>query len=316
MASAFIVGPASADEWQAVAQLLFQHLAPGPRALRAANAQELFRKGEFEPDGILAARDGRGLVGALVCVPLRGAGALVWPPRAVEGAAARDVEDRLTQAALTWLRRRGAKLAQALLADDETWQAAPLERHGFRHITTLLYLHRALHENEAGSEALTRPSRLTYLPYAGDPALFQRTLMETYEGSLDCPELNGVRDPAEIIEGHKSQGGGDPRYWWLALDGDRPAGVLLLADVPEWQSLDVSYVGVVPACRRHGVGRSLTAKAVQEAQAAGVAQVTLAVDARNDPARRLYARLGFVQFDRREVYLSIFARGSTPSRVS
>ena len=63
--------------------------------------------------------------------------------------------------------------------------------------------------------------------------------------------------------------------------------------VEDWAAWDVSYVGVVPAARRRGVGAELVVKALWEAKAAGILQVSLAVDARNEPARRLYRRLGF-----------------------
>jgi ribosomal protein S18 acetylase RimI-like enzyme len=304
-APALAVGPAGPAEWEAVARLLFQYLPAEQREARAANALRLFRQGEIEPEGILAARGPGGLCGALVCVPLRGASGLVWPPQALPGADA--ATDRLVEHALAWLRGRGAKLAQALLAPEEAGLAAPLERQGFARATTLLYLRRSLDDPAGGEPDGPRPGqRLTFRAYDQAPSLFQDTLTHTYEGTLDCPELNGVRDVAEIIDGHKAQGSWHPERWWLALEAGRPAGVVLLADVPEWRGWDVSYLGVVPAARGRGLGRQLTAKAVREARAAGAAQLTLAVDARNHPARRLYAGCGFESFERREVYLLFF----------
>jgi ribosomal protein S18 acetylase RimI-like enzyme len=311
MPAPLTVGPAATAEWEAVADLLFQHLPPAQREARAANAQRLFRRGELEPEGVLAARDRDGLAGAAVCVPLRGASALVWPPQARPGPRRRLVEDRLLEAGLAWLRQRGARLAQALLAREELPQAGALLRHGFAHVTTLLYLHREL---EGPADREPSGSGLAYQTYEADPALFQQTLLRTYEGTLDCPELNGVRDLAEIIDGHQAQGTWDPGRWWLALDAGRPVGVVLLADVPEWQAWDVSYLGVVPAARRRGVGRQLTARALRAAAAAGAAQLTLAVDARNHPARHLYAHEGFEPFDHREVYLAFFDRAG-PARA-
>ncbi len=77
-----------------------------------------------------------------------------------------------------------------------------------------------------------------------------------------------------------------------------------MTEIPEWHGWDISYVGVVPEARRQGVGRELTRKALRDAQAAGAARVTLAVDVRNQPARSLYQSLGFELFDQREVYLA------------
>src|SRR5205823_11076464 len=110
---------------------------------------------------------------------------------------------------------------------------------------------------------------LRYQTYeTGDHVLFELTLLETYQGTLDCPEVNGVRTIAQIIEGHASQGAHDPGRWWLALAGDRPVGVLLLTELLEWNAWDLSYVGVVPEARRRGVGRELVCKALFEARAA------------------------------------------------
>src|SRR5262249_33867451 len=157
-----------------------------------------------------------------------------------------DVEDALTVAALGLLRGRGARLAQSLLAAEEVPHAAPLLRHGFRHVTVLEYLRRPLDTSTADDP----PERLTYAAYAADTAvLFHATLLRTYEGTLDCPELNHVRAVDDVIAGHQAQGRYDPQRWWLARDNGRPVGVLLLNEIPEWRSLDVAYLGVVPEAR-------------------------------------------------------------------
>jgi ribosomal protein S18 acetylase RimI-like enzyme len=202
------------------------------------------------------------------------------------------------------LRERGAKLAQALLVRDDTHLAAPLERNGFDHITSLWYLR---HDLELPVGPFSTPQQLTYVTYKHtDARLFRQTLARTYEQTQDCPEVNGVRTLDEIVEGHRSQGTHDTERWWLALAAGRPVGVLLLTDVPEWDGWDVSYVGVVPEVRRRGLGRELMCKALFEARTAEVSQLTLSVDARNQPACELYRRLGFEIYDEREVYLAIW----------
>ena len=77
------------------------------------------------------------------------------------------------------------------------------------------------------------------------------------------------------------------------------------SQVPQliWEN---AYLGIVPEARRHGYGRQLARKAIVEARAAGAAQLTLSVDARNRPAWELYRGLGFESFDQREVYLAIW----------
>jgi ribosomal protein S18 acetylase RimI-like enzyme len=136
--------------------------------------------------------------------------------------------------------------------------------------------------------------------------LFHDTLLRSYEGTLDCPELNGVRGVEDVIAGHRAQGPHDPERWWLALLDGRPAGVIILNEVPDLGCWDLGYLGVVPEARCRGVGRAMTARAVRAARAAGAAELTLAVDVRNAPAWNLYTRQGFKAFDRREVYLVFY----------
>ena len=131
--------------------------------------------------------------------------------------------------------------------------------------------------------------------------------MRTYEGTLDCPELNGRRTIEEIIAGHEHQGRFRPELWWLVQEGGRPVGVVLLTELPGPEGWELSYVGVVPEARRRGIGQTLSQWALHEAKQAGMPQLKVAVDTRNHPARQLYEKMGFVHHDQREVLLFFFA---------
>ncbi len=132
------------------------------------------------------------------------------------------------------------------------------------------------------------------------------TLQRTYEGTLDCPEVNGARTIDEVIAGHQAQGRFDPDRWWLALRDGQPVGVMLLSELAESNDWEVAYMGLVPEARRQGLGRQLLLQALHAARAAGVRSVTLSVDGRNHPAWQLYVGTGFVPYDRREVYLAVW----------
>jgi ribosomal protein S18 acetylase RimI-like enzyme len=303
MVEAFHAEPVRPDELRPALRLLFQHVPPAEREGRVQNALHLVHEGELDPAGVWVVRSSRALLGALVCLPVPGASGLVWPPQAVAHGQREAIQDCLLHQARAWLRQRGAKLVQTLLSAQEIGLASSLERNGFRHITSLWYFR---HDLGFEVDLLEEHRRLIYQDYTHcDRAVFQQTLLQTYFETQDCPEVNGVRHPNEVLEGHQAQGTFDPRRWWLALEDDRPVGVLLLTEIKEWQGWDVSYVGVVAAARRRGVGRELTRKALQDARAAGAMQLTLAVDARNQPAWHLYRGLGFEQFDQREVFLAI-----------
>jgi len=299
-----IVRPAGESELRAALAIVFRHHSEEERQTRVGNALRLLRQREIDPAGVLIAPDENRLLGAMVCVPVPGAGAMIWPPQALVTTDAEKIEDQLLAYAEQWLRGRGVKLAQALLLSREKHLARSLLRNGFRAITSLEYLKHDLQLSRAWQSG---NSEIRFVTYAQcNREHFHQALLASYTNTLDCPEVNGVRTIEEIIEGHRAQGLFDSGRWWLALRGGEPAGVLLLTELPEWGGWDVSYLGVVPTARRNGIGTALARKALFEAHTAGAAQLTLALDVRNVPASQLYRSLGFTSFDKREVYLAIW----------
>ncbi len=311
MPARFLIDTARPDERAAAFRLAFQHLPEAEKELRVCNALNLVHAGDLDTDGIFVVRHGAELGGALVCVPLRGAGGLLWPPGTCPGPEQTLEEDQLIQTGLDWLKnRRGAKLAQAITTPAEVPLAKPLVRNGFQHLTHLDYLRHRLEHLHPSTPA---PAGVSCRTYVQEPNVFRQTLLRTYEGTQDCPELNGIRTIDEILDGHRAQGVFHPERWRLACDQGEGVGVLLATEIPEWQGWDISYVGVVPEARRRGIGRWLTQLLLREARAADARQVTLAVDARNSRARKLYAQLGFEHWDQREAFLRFFpvAPGAT-----
>jgi ribosomal protein S18 acetylase RimI-like enzyme len=297
------VTAARPEDREAALCLVFFHLDASEREKRVANALHLMEAGKLNPAGLFVVRNQHGIRGAMMCMPIPGAGALVWPPRTQHIADAGSVEDELIRSAVSWVRQQGAKLGQALLAPNELPLAGPLERNGFRNVTNLWYMRRAA-DKKLGA---VQRRRLTYRSYdACDRDLFARTLLRTYEGTRDCREVNGVRTIDEILDGHKADAGLNLERWWLAFDGEQATGVLLVNESAEWQAWEVAYVGVVPEARGRGLGRELMLKAIVEAQTAETAQLTLCVDARNAPAIALYRGLGFERYDERAVYLAVW----------
>jgi ribosomal protein S18 acetylase RimI-like enzyme len=299
------VRPARPDEQEKALRLLFRDLPSEERERRVTSALGLLQSGELDPAGLFVEHNAGELAGVLVCLPVPGASALFWPPRSVADADAIAREDRLINHALAWVRStRGVKLSQSLLTAEEVPLAVSLLRNGFRHVTRLWYLATDL---EIPVSQLNTPSRLAYRTYdPAGPAEFHQTLLRTYEGTRDCPEINGVRTVEEVIAGHRAQGRFDPDHWCLAVAGGHPAGVVLMTEMPGIGDWDVSYLGVVPEARRHGFAKEMMLRGLFEAKTAGVKRVTLSVDGRNLPALQLYRDLGFSPYDRREVYLAIW----------
>ncbi|HEX4590332.1 MAG TPA: GNAT family N-acetyltransferase [Gemmataceae bacterium] len=302
MAPDVTITAAAPGERTAALRLAFQHLDPETRLARVAGGLELVDTGEMDPGGILVARWGDRLVGAMISAPVPGAGAAVWPPQ-LEAGTLPGVADELVRHSAEWLRKRGVKLAQALLSPDDVAPAEPLLRGGFRRATALWYLR---HELELSATLFRGSERLTYTTFSSAGAApFAAVLARTYEGTQDCPEISDARTAAEALEGHMA-GGFAPDRWWLAAADGVLAGLLLINSAVDGDGWEIAYVGVVPEQRRRGYGRELVLKALLEAKADGQPAVTLAVDARNQPARELYRRLGFEPRESREVLLAVW----------
>jgi ribosomal protein S18 acetylase RimI-like enzyme len=301
MPPAYTVDAALPDEWRTALGLLFEEIAPSEQEARIRNALHMIKQGELDPAGLLVVRGADGLLGVLACSPVPGASGVMWPPRA-RGAEAERIEDLLVRQGIEWLRARGCKLIQSLLQPSESHRGAPLERNGLAHITSLWYLRHFL---DLPAALMREDVRLRFTPYSdSNQTLFHETLLRSYSGTLDCPEVSGVRNLEEVLEAHRAQGAYDPAFWWLALEGDQPVGVLILTELTDITIWEVAYIGIVPEARRRGLGWSMMARALVEAKAAEATEVMVSVDARNDPAWKLYRRVGFETYDRREVYLA------------
>jgi ribosomal protein S18 acetylase RimI-like enzyme len=260
--------------------------------------------GEVDPAGLLVARDGAGAVrGAVLVQPLPGALGLAWPPRAEPGREQAAVEDALASAACDWLRSRGVKVCQSFAAPGERADLAPLERNGFRRLTQLIHLRRDINPDRGAFDSRGCPLAFDPVTPAGE-AEFAAALLATHDGSRDCPELTGTRTPAELLDAFRGPPAPRPPGWYLARHAGGPVGVVLFETGTGPGERDLSYLGLAPAARGRGWAGWLVRFALDLAARDGNTAMTLSVDARNEPALRLYRAHGFQEYDRRDVYLA------------
>jgi ribosomal protein S18 acetylase RimI-like enzyme len=214
---------------------------------------------------------------------------------------------------------QGVRLVQALLETSEIEPRSTLTSAGFMELGELAYLRAPMPRSARRAPQPVMPAGVTVKPAADlppsqrDQALV-RALELSYQGTLDCPELSGLRTPSEVLESHRSVGDYDPSFWWIAYDGSEPAGCLLLTPCPEFESLELVYLGLGPTLRGRGAASALLARGVAhvvERRVRGLRSVTCAVDTRNAPALRLYARHGF---ERTGVRLPL-VKGLGPARA-
>ena len=161
---------------------------------------------------------------------------------------------------------------------------------GFARMAELLYLQR--HIRRAHTPP-TLAAPFAVHPYSDEAhGAFAAAIAASYEDSLDCPPLNGVRSVEDIIAGHKSAGEFDPNDWFVVTHGDQAVAVLLLSRTIHGEGMELVYLGLSPQVRGFGIGDFLMRLAFARVLERKLGRLTLAVDSQNAPALRLYHRHG------------------------
>ncbi len=255
-------------------------------------------------DLVLGARISGRLVGGCVAVASPGRTALTMLGPSEEGVLSREVGISLLRALQQEAWARDLGLLQSLLPRRSSSIAGMYRDSGFRYLTELVYQERAASHPKP---AWRGPTNFAHLSYCDElKECFIKALDESYEFSLDCPGLKGIRDTREVLRGHLHTGISDPEHlWFLGMRGDRKVGVLLLSGVMNRPSLELVYMGVSFRARGQGVGNALLSLAVDVGRNRGAQSVTLAVDGTNVYACRLYERWGFVEVARRRAWICV-----------
>ncbi len=143
---------------------------------------------------------------------------------------------------------------------------------------------------------------------------FANLIVASYEKSLDCPELTGLRTGGEIFEGHRYSGIFEPEGWFVLRYEDRDAGLFLLNSTEEDpERIELIYMGLAPWARGKGLGEVVMREAMRAASNLHKKIIRLAVDERNGYARRLYEKFGFGTI-RKQSVRAILNRGRITDR--
>ena len=126
-----------------------------------------------------------------------------------------------------------------------------------------------------------------------------RILNASYEQTLDCPGLTGLRETEDILQGHRATGVFDPALWTLLYLADRPQGALLLNPAPTQKTVELVYMGLALPARGRGLGRNLLRHGLGLLASREEKTVTVAADEQNSPALALYRGEGFHSITRR-----------------
>jgi ribosomal protein S18 acetylase RimI-like enzyme len=201
----------------------------------------------------------------------------------------------------------GVMMAQGLPDPGESWSIEAYKRAGFTHVGDLSYLRRAISGFPTTPEP-TWPAGIRVVPFHkcfGDDGRerLAELLARTYEGTLDCPELCGLRDPIDVADSHMATGVFDPSLWLIVLNHDKAEGCVLLSRNPELRGVELVYFGFAPALRGKGMALPLLQYAVGRTRAQSVLELTCAVDDRNEPAKKLYERAGMRRYSGRVAFV-------------
>jgi ribosomal protein S18 acetylase RimI-like enzyme len=205
----------------------------------------------------------------------------------------------------------GLHLTQVLLEPQHLRPRRLFTSTGFKEIAELIYLQGHIPKSLQPAPITPQMHWLAYSPKTHD--LFAQTILRTYEDSLDCPALSGLRHIDDILAGHQATGDFDPAAWQLLVEnqqdlssaknqslgsllpGDKPLGVVLLSRIPHTDAMELVYLGLVPEARHRGLGPTLMRHAMHFTLGDQRRKLSLAVDSKNDPALKLYYRSGLQQ---------------------
>jgi RimJ/RimL family protein N-acetyltransferase len=292
------IGPVPAPRAAEAFELILRDLAEPDRREQVRT----FLSGSVSWEGLLAARRGERLVGAIFSQIQPGRIAIVWPPRLAPGEPD-ETADRLLEAADRGLAAAGVSMAQVLLETVSEADDTVLFAEGYRPLAKLLYL--VCGEDEFPASRPGGP--LEFEPYTeSDRDRLARLIEATYEATLDCPQLNDVRCMDDILEGYRQTGAFDPERWLIVRHQDRDVGCLIVTDHPEHGSCELVYMGIAAGWRGHGWGKEIARFAQWLTARVRRPRLVLAVDAANAPAITMYESVGFHAWDRRTVYGKLF----------
>ena len=169
-----------------------------------------------------------------------------------------------------------------------------LESLGWKHVRSF---YRMMTDLDTAPEVPALPEGITIRPYDPETELvtIYNTMWEAFRdhyGVIVPPFEKGI---AEFKHNFIEVPGYDPRFWFVAMDGDQMVGISICRPVDD-EDPDCGWVnelGVLRPWRKHGVGYALLKHSFAAFYEAGRKRAGLGVDSQNlTGALRLYERAG------------------------
>lgn len=283
--------------------LVLCELAPSVRRTVAGRLMEADDADDWSHEPLFVARSGKTVCGAAWGQRQSGNIAIFWPPQFVAGANQLDAT-RLAEAVVRDLDQTSIQLAEAILATPSVDTIGVLRTVGFRHLADLWYM---TCESRRFPTAAPESEGLEFEPYRpAQRSRLMKLITRTYEDTLDCTALDGVRDIEQVVNGYQATGVFRSELWMFVRSGGEDVGVLLLTEHPQARHWELMYLGLVKEARGRGRGRQIARYAQWLAQREKIERIVVAVDASNRPAVAVYQQTGFEMWDMRAVYVRVF----------
>lgn len=284
-----IVASVSPSRYAEALQLFFRDAPSHRRDEHLQWSLDRIATGEMKTDGLLGLYDGGSIVGCAFSQVFPDGYVSHWLPEVVGDNS--EGEDLLMQRSLRRSEHAGGRIHQVMLEPERRHRSPSLIRNGFVYLTRVLNLVRT---RSTSRPAPVRPEPLgTVRLHAVEPRLFgtiQELIPRTHRDTLDCPELNGLQSPEEILAGYRISAP-DPSLWRALECDSRFVGLTVVSRSPA--ALELNYLGVLPEYRRRGLAAVLLAELLDIAGMLGIETISANVDRRNLPARQLYESFGF-----------------------
>lgn len=290
--------------WQVLRWIHFDLTEKDFAALLADVGPGLETSPEWTPLEIV---DGEARIAAAYFVRLSGSVATLGGIRAESGfetqagLVLQEFQLRLLQA--------GVAQIQALLDVRNLSNKMVMLNSPFRQATTVKHLWFELQDSNYSTCSTGNLAGFTFEPASRFTRNQINSLVEsTLVGTLDCPDLDGLRSPDEVVSGFlESQPWDASLPWWILCDGETLSGCVLVNKHPN-RIYELAYLGLIPSARGRGLGRALVQFAIDYCRNNDGNIITTAVDTQNWPALNIYCSNGFTEFRELAVWLPKVAK--------
>ncbi len=226
--------------------------------------------------------------------------------RARAGAAPELIEATIRRA-LEEAFSNGCALVQCTLESPRARSGEPHRLPGMQHLATLAGMERAIRAGESPAPVQWPLGvELQSIERAGMAAL-TAVIPRTHLGTLDCPNLAGLRTTEDTLAGYQALGRFEPSRWAVLLRHGCPIGAALVSPVED-RSAQLIYLGLVPEGRGLGMGHLLVRECIRAAAKLGERFLSLSCDMANAPALHIYRKAGFSITLQREAFIAAARR--------